>query len=415
MRVLWFSVNPSLYDKKSHGGWIASLETLVKSFCPDIELGIAFEYNSNCFKVKKSKVTYYPMSRSMSFVDKLDIMFNYDAIWSQLKPCCIRVIEDFKPDIIQCFGSEWPFALIAEYTDIPVVVHMQGFRNIYCLSASMTYRMSDQYKFHHYNPFTMLHYWLRSYKDVSAGVQEQKLMKVNHYFMGRTDWDRNIVHYYSPGSTYYYCPEAIRPEIYHSRKVWKFVKHKTMRLITISSASTLKGNDLILRTAKILKQFNFNFEWRVAGSMDSFKLYESILGLRHEKLNIKLLGYINSEQIIDELSEADAYVHTAIIDNSPNSLCEAQLLGCPVVASNVGGIPQLVDNEVTGFLFPYNEPHTLAFRLMNMQGDKNLLEQISLNEFQVSHIRHDEHKIVEILYSIYLDIINHNKKKDESI
>ncbi len=408
MRVLWFSVTPSLYDEKLYGGWVASLERLIKSQCPDIKLGIAFEHNDRCFKMDKNGTTYYPIYKSSSFINKLDILFHFDAKWRLLKPHCIKIIQDFKPDIIQCFGSEWPFALITQDINIPVIVHMQGFSNIYRLSSSMCLRLSDIYKYYHYNLIRMLHYWYRSKKGVASDLQEQKLMKMNHFFMGRTDWDRNIVKYYSSDAKYYYCPEAIRPEIIHSTRIWSFKPRKKMRLVTISSASSLKGNDLILRTANILKQFNFDFEWRISGSKDSLKFFESILGLRHDNLNIKLLGYISSEQIIDELANADVYVHTAIIDNSPNSLCEAQLIGCPVISTNVGGIPQLVDNGKTGILYPYNEPHTLAFILMNIFGQKDLLERISTNELIVSHERHDEVKIVERLHSIYNEIISLN-------
>lgn len=406
MRVLWFSPTPSLYSEKLSGGWIASLERLIKLYCLDIELGIAFEYNDRCFKVNKNGTTYYPICKCHTNKDKLNVLLNYDATWRLLRPQCLKVIDDFKPDIIHCFGSEWPFALIVQDINIPVVVHMQGFSNIYRLSSSMGARLADWYSFYHYNPLKMFHCWYRSRKDIASDIREQRLMSVNRYFMGRTEWDKNIVKYYSPGSKYYYCPEAIRPDILHSRKIWIFHPRKKMRLITISSASSLKGNDLILRTAKLLKQFNFDFEWRVAGPKDSFKFFESMFNLHHENLNINLLGFINSNQIIDELVDADAYVHTAIIDNSPNSLCEAQLIGCPVVSTNVGGIPQLVENGKTGILYPFNEPHTLAFTLMNIFGDKELLEKLSSNELKVSHERHDEFKIVQILHSIYQEIIN---------
>ena len=45
---------------------------------------------------------------------------------------------------------------------------------------------------------------------------------------------------------------------------------------------------------------------------------------------------IDSEQVAQELSSSRVYIHPAIIDNSPNSLCEAQIVGCPVIAANVG-------------------------------------------------------------------------------
>lgn len=178
-----------------------------------------------------------------------------------------------------------------------------------------------------------------------------------------------------------------------------------MRIVTISSASSLKGNDLILRSAQILKEFGFDFEWRVAGSKDSFKFFESILGISHENLNIKLLGMLNAENVAKELSEADVYVHTAIIDNSPNSLCEAQYLGCPIVSSYVGGIPQLIEDGKTGFFYPYNEPHTLAFKLMSLFNQEKVLKQVSNNEKNVATKRHDDKAIFEQLYGVYKELL----------
>lgn len=409
MRVLWLSVTPSLYDERTSGGWIASLERIIRQYGKDIELGIAFEHSDKCFKVERDGVTYYPMNKIDTRIKKLRLMLNYANEWFFLRPLVQKVIDDFKPDIIHCFGSEWPFGLIARDIKIPIVIHMQGFANIYALSASMCCRLSDQYKYHHYNPFSMFHYWYRSLKTDASNKREQEIMRCNKYFMGRTEWDKNIVKYYSPNAKYYHCEEAIRPEILHSKIKWQFTSRKKMRIVTISGASALKGNDLILRTAKILKDFGFDFEWRVAGNKNSFSFFEHIIGLRHSDLNINLLGFINANEVAKELSEADVYVHTSIIDNSPNSLCEAQLIGCPVIATNVGGIPQLVDDRKTGILFPYNEPHTLAFMLMNVFGNKNLLESISRNEILASHTRHNEQKIMQCLNLIYQDVIRLNK------
>lgn len=405
MRVLWLSVTPSLYEERTSGGWVASLERIIRQYGKGIELGIAFEHKDKCFKVVRDGVTYYPMNKIDTRLKKFRLMLNYSNDWNFLKPLIKNVIDDFKPDIIHCFGSEWPFGLIARDINVPLVIHMQGFANIYALSASMCCRLSDQYKYHHYNPFSMFHYWYRSLKNDASNKREQEVMRCNKYFMGRTEWDKNIVKYYSPGATYYHCEEAIRPEILHSKIKWSYIPRKKMRIVTISGASALKGNDLILRTAKILKDFGFDFEWRVAGNRNSFRFFEKIIGLKHSDLNINLLGFINANEVANELSEADVYVHTAIIDNSPNSLCEAQLIGCPVIATNVGGIPQLVDNGKTGILFPYNEPHTLAFMLMNIYGNKKELESLSKNEINVSHSRHDEQLIMQRLIAIYTDII----------
>lgn len=405
MRVLWFSITPSLYDEKMCGGWVASLEDAIRKYSTDIDLGIAFEHKDNSFKVERDGVVYYPIHKDRNIYDKIRLKIQSSYDWKLLKPYMLDIINDFKPDIIQCFGSECPFALIAKDISVPVVVHMQGFVNIYDMSSSMCCRVTDYYKFYHYNPFSILHFWYRNTKRNSANQREKILMSCNKYFLGRTDWDENIVKNFSPNANYYHCEEALRSDIMDCGLKWSFKKSSQMRLVTISSASSLKGNNLILQTAKILTEFGFDFEWRVAGNVDSFKLFESILGLKHEDYSIKLLGMIDANNVAKELASAEVYVHTAIIDNSPNSLCEAQIIGCPVVSSFVGGIPSLVMNGKTGLFYPFNEPHTLAFLLMNLHNDEDRLSFLSKNERNVAMERHNKQKIINNLCNIYKQIV----------
>ena len=188
-----------------------------------------------------------------------------------------------------------------------------------------------------------------------------------------------------------------------------YQKHEVMKLVSISAATVLKGNDIILQAAKVMKDLGFKFEWRVAGRKDAFAFSESKLGLHHADLNIHLIGYINAEQIVNELTTADCYVHAAIIDNSPNSLCEAQLIGCPVVTTFVGGIPEMVYGGDAGILFPYNEPHTLAFKLMDLFADPKRMKELSDKEYTLSHKRHDPNQLALKTMEIYKSVIEDSK------
>lgn len=407
MKVLWFSVTPSMFDEKKYGGWIASLERIVEKYSEDIELAIAFEYKDDRFKVKKGKNTYYIIKEFNSISDRLKEKKQFDYKWNKIRPQMIKIIEDFKPDIIQCFGSEWLYGLIAEYVDIPVVIHMQGFANIYNESSDMVFDDLEFMKCNNFNPKAMFTRLTNKKKNENNLAKERKLMKCNHYFMGRTKWDELIVKYYSSSSNYYYCPEALRPEIYNSNIMWNLDGQKSNRLVTITQAGVLKGNEIILRTARILKeQFDFNYEWNVAGNPKAFEMAEKKTGIKHQDYNINLLGLIDAENVAKELSMSTMYIHPAIIDNSPNSLCEAQVIGCPVVAANVGGISSLVDDGKTGILYPYNEPHMLAFKIMDLCNDRDFLNEISINEKEIARKRHEPQKVFDILHKIYEEINN---------
>lgn len=412
MRVLWFSLNPSMYDEAIYGGWVSSLERAFRIYAKDVELGIAFEYVNDACKKKRGNVTYYPIKKFSNRLDKLRWQIDSNMNWTLLKDKCLRIINEFKPDVIQCFGSEWDWGLIANETKIPVVIHMQGFLNIYTLSSHYTLRYFDYFKFYHYNPIQLFRYKYREVKNKQSLERELKIMQMNRYFLGRTKWDKDIVCHFGQSAKYFHCDEVIRPEIYDSPKRWEFSNRDKIKLLTVSSASGLKGNGLILQTANILKWMNVDYSWSVAGDRNTFSLFESITGLNHNNLNINLIGKINANQIVDEICDSDFFVQTSIIDNSPNALCEAQLLGIPVITTYVGGIPSLVDDSQTGFFFPYNEPYALAYKILELHGKQQLLEYVSNNEYEISHKRHNPQIIVQNLCNIYNEIIIEEQNKN---
>ena len=285
-----------------------------------------------------------------------------------------------------------------------------GFMNIYDPMDEIVLHEHDYIKYFKYNPIKYLIH-KREYKTKQENQElERGVMTANKYFMGRTEWDKNIVKYYSPGSTYYHCEEAIREEIYSSTVKWTFHPREKIRLITIGNAGSLKGNEMMLRTAWLLKnQFNFDFEWFYTSNEYTLSFFENVIGIKHDDVDIKLIGRLNASEIAKQLADADFYIHPAIIDNSPNTVCEAQLIGIPIISTNAGGIPSLIEDGKTGFLYPYSEPHALAFKIMNLAGQKKQLEKISENEKQVSLRRHHPENIAKQIKQIYSQIVKDYK------
>lgn len=410
MRVLWFSVTPSLYDETKHGGWIASLEKAISDYAIDNQLGIAFESDKYSELKRRANVIYYPMYSKVSVWERARLKFFPERKWNCIKSEMLKIIDEFNPDIIQCFGTEWPYGAIANEINIPVVIHMQGFLNIYYMSGNMAMRELEYRSLYRWNLRKRLSRKLEIKRRMYESLLEKKIMNDTRYFMGRTKWDKDIVKYYAPDAKYYYCSEALRPEIMAKIGSWRYPTDKKTRLVTITQAGVLKGNEIILRTAEILMQFNFDFEWDVAGNSASFIEAERITGINHNDVKINLIGMIDATQVASKLANSKFYIHPAIIDNSPNSLCEAQMIGCPVITSFVGGIPDLVTDEKTGFFYPYNEPHTLAFTIMNLADNMDLLKEVSINECRTAQKRHDPNAIVDELLKIYELIIQDNKK-----
>ena len=396
MRVMWLSDRSSLLNDDESVSLTAPLERALTEYYSDqIRLAVVFEseYEGQARTVR-GITTYYPVNADIN-----QVAFSYQN-WERTKAKLLRVVEDYQPDIIHCFGSEWPYGALAESVAVPVVIHMMGFLNTY-------YPALDMVRGYCAIPADSPGKAPEQRPEDKASAFERRIMKANHYFMGRTEWDKNIVKYYSPGANYYHVPEAIKPRIYGASGRWKYhYNHGKLRLLTISSADDRKGNEIILRTAQILKELlKIDFEWRVAGSRVFFPFFEQRTGINHQDVNMNLLGRIDTRQVVEELSAADFFIHASIIDNSPNTVCEAQLIGCPVIASNVGGVPQLIEDSVTGFLYPYNEPHTLAFLIGNLYREEAVLTRISQSETEIARKRHDPKLVGDAVVHTYESVI----------
>ena len=421
IRVLCIAHGCSLQDGEDEVCLTARYEYVIKNFAKDqIILGVAYMFdNVHEDILSVDGVEYYAVH------GKMDVGVSRDD-WDVSRRELLRIIEIFKPDIIHCFGAEWPCGLIAKDTEIPVVIHMMGYLHSYYESMEIAFGKSVVPEFKRgllsrvvrrvLTPGVMRREEkLKSQaRAVVAHINrsleiESEVMRSNSYFMGRTLWDRSIVRYYSPDSNYYHVSEAVKNEIYSSAGKWKFTRSGKLRLFSLSLADDRKGNEIILRTARLLKELlHIDFEWIVAGGVDFFPNYEKRCGIKHDEVNIKLIGRIGTSRIIDELQTATLSVHPSLIDNSPHSVCEAQLIGCPVIASNVGGVPQLIEDGVTGFLFPYNEPHTLAFLIAEIWKDETRLTRVSNQEVAVSLKRHDPKTIANDLLTDYRIIIGNN-------
>ena len=163
---------------------------------------------------------------------------------------------------------------------------------------------------------------------------------------------------------------------------------------------------MILKTANILKKStNFDFTWDVFG-INEYKFWEKKLGINCKSVNVFMKGITDSLTLAKKIKDADIYVHPSYIDNSPNSVCEAQILGTPVIATFVGGIPTLIENNKTGILVPTNDPIYLAAKIIELsKNENNICLNLSQNARLTALKRHNRDGIISDLLAIYKSII----------
>lgn len=403
MKVLWFSLSPP--DLLSQGagyngcGWISSLEEAIAKR-DDVNLAMAFFHPSSDGKQQVGNVTYYPMRRSQSPFSKVDRFFRISRQDRLELELCKRVVDDFKPDVIQLFGTESSFGLIARETKIPVVVHLQGLMGPYMNAwVPPGCRMWDYARRGSWNPIKIA-LGLRALAfNRHAAMREREIMRSCKAFMGRTNWDRAFVSTYAPKARYYTCWEVLRPCFYEPVE-WT----PPCRPVFVSTISgpLYKGHDMVLKTARVLRESGLSdFEWRVYG-VSEFRFAERKTGIRSADVGVRPMGVATAEQLRDALLHASVYIHPSYIDNSPNSVCEAQVLGVPGVATNVGGIGSLFSRNRTDCLVPANDPTMAACRIREALRDPDHF----ISDRTACLARHDRSRICENLIGIYRELVD---------
>ena len=113
------------------------------------------------------------------------------------------------------------------------------------------------------------------------------------------------------------------------------------------------------------------------------------------------LGILQEQEMVEAYLKANVYVLPSTIDNSPNSVAEAMILGTPVVASYVGGVPDMICHGKTGFVYPCDEYYMMAHYILRVFTDGVLAEKMSQAEQMVAMKRHDPSVICDHMRDIY--------------
>lgn len=142
----------------------------------------------------------------------------------------------------------------------------------------------------------------------------------------------------------------------------------TFKIITIARLNWIKGIDYLIEVAACLKQAHVDFEWQLIGSGNTFE-NERYLYHIHEKglgNQVLLKGKYSHTDTLKMLAAADVYVQTSLNEGFCNAVLEAQAIGVPCVAFDVGGLPENIIDTETGWLIKPFEVEAMAKTIMDI-------------------------------------------------
>ena len=418
MRVLWVSLVefPPLAEHLRHDvpngcGWLySSAKSLLKNIA-DCKLGVlVYSYGKRFEHYDVEGISYYMIpTERMDSTDKKQI------------ESCKRAIAYFRPDLVHIQGTEHSLAMAvckANDSGIRMVVSIQGLASGIAPYADGCLSFWD--KLTNVTPLdfyrgTFLLNARRSMKK-RAKCEEYVIQHVTD-IIGRTQWDKDHVMIINPQLHYHFMNETLRDSFYEGPS-WSYESCKKHTIFLSNSSSPIKGVHNFLKALKIVSQRYPDTMVNICGSSVMNNDFKTILHFQGYHLylrrlvkrmglenHIHFMGTLTEKEMKQAYLDANVYVLSSSIENSSNSLCEAQILGVPAIASYCGGTPSLVKDGVTGYLYRYEEVEMLAQRIFDIFEKKDYLN-LSADEILAAKKRHDRHANAQRLLNIYSTILS---------
>ncbi len=419
MRVLWLTgvqLPAVTGEGLNRAGWQEGLRSALEVHAPELNLVIASFGSEDYVPFTKGNATYHNIYRAPQPTDRWARLFRN---WSHrsyqeedLKEI-LKVFKEIDPDLVFIFGTENPFGLMSEEFTSPAVISIQAVINglvgrLFTGLPAMKL-FGELFSRNTLVGGGIFHKW---WSHSTYARTERRIYRRNKYFCGRTDWDRNWAKLLNPSGRYFHIDRVLRDRFYSEE--WEMSSSMPDRLFSLSGNAPFKG---AVTLVEALIMINNNRQEPVtlhlAGVDQDSLVGKTILEkVRNADLqdHVKLLGRIGPDQIIREMMEARAFVLPSHMDNSPNSLAEAMIVGMPCIASDAGGIPSMIDDGETGLIYPHRDPKSLSKQINLVLDQPSTAQRLGKKAREVALIRHDPKRIASATMAMYQDVMKSEMK-----
>lgn len=418
MRVLWFldSEPPAVRRRLGAGplnevGWQGGLAELM-SASESVELTIACRAAEPFPPFEEDGIRYFEVGAAhpRSGFERVAERWRTLSRPSVNLARCRALIEETGAQVVHVHGTENPFGLICESSRVPIVISIQGLLTI---CRIMDRRGFDTHLFRSLSPTLLLRgdgYVFSELQLRQWAARERRIFAGASHFIGRTRFDQDVLHVMNPQARYYHCDEVLRPDFWDAS--WHPAAAEPGGLFTTTRGYARKGIATLLQALSLLPKPSCQgalgcsprVHLRVAGDFGTMEGNRAIrrairtLGLAR---TVELLGPLDARHLAGELPRAALFVLPSHIDNSPNSLAEAMLVGTPAIASAVGGVPSLARDGYEALLVQDGDPYALAGAIQRVLDDPPLASRLSQQARLSARRRHDPATIRTTLLDIY--------------
>lgn len=423
MRVLWVCniMLPVIARQLSAGysvreGWLSGLfQSLLERESEELQLGVCFPAEGALSALNR-KLRFGPRGREVAcygFSEDLERPERYDP---SLEARFSEILTDFAPDAVHIFGTEFPHGYAcAKVFGRPerTLVGLQGM-----MGAIARAYMADL------PPAVQRSRTLRDVlKRDSLAQQQQKfrararreemLLKLAGHVTGRTPFDRKEASALCPQAVYHFMNETLRDCFYEGG--WEPDRCRRYEIFVSQADYPIKGFHYLLQAMPVILEAFPETTVAVAGNsvlgtggvksrlkIPAYGKYLRSLAKKNGLMDrIRVLGRLDAEGMKRAYLSCHVFLCPSAMENSPNSVGEAQLLGVPVAASDTGGIPGVVRHGIGGLLFQKGDPEALAEAVIRIFSSDETALELSRSEKADAAVRYDGTRNLETLLEIY--------------
>ncbi|WNB16865.1 glycosyltransferase family 4 protein [Marivirga arenosa] len=249
----------------------------------------------------------------------------------------------------------------------------------------------------------------RNANKMSAFIQSKPHLWLNQFFLSQMDYAISVSENCRQDLIQIY-PKAKDISLTGTIGTFNFdhlnaIKRSSENKVWINVGSFVKEKNhgfLLEIFAEYLKDNQENELWLIGDGKLRTELEEQAKNLGIQQ-NVKFLGYQNNA--VEYIKAADIMVMPSKIEGLPGVILEALSCGVPVIASNVGGIPEVVHNEQNGYVIEEFDKPSYISKIKKVLNDQKLTEKMSQNARKLIQEEFLMPKIAKRFESIYKEII----------